>query len=289
MPQAHEKPFGLALRSTVFGPTLAARIVPLLDGSKASSVWFPSVSKNFDSLDLCGVSLGRSDRILVGTGVIRPSDYEYSTLLARLHTLAELSAGRFVLGLGTGGGVGREALDSLVGYARKLKADYPEQSKPPIFLATLKKRALRAAYENADGAILNFCPPDYVRRIIPGGVSPRQNFVLACYIKLFFAEKDETARKMLVDEIRSYSRLPQYRAMFDEAGVSGSIDGLDSSGKHIPEDVLEISLANPSDAEVVRFMRRFADAGVDLPILYPYVSGSDAFKAEVVQRLAALT
>jgi alkanesulfonate monooxygenase SsuD/methylene tetrahydromethanopterin reductase-like flavin-dependent oxidoreductase (luciferase family) len=279
---------GLALRSTVFSPALIAKAIPLLEKSKLDSLWFPSAGQAFDALDMSGICLGRSSRLRVGTGVIRPADYGFEQLLARVHTLSEGSGRRFVLGLGTGAGTGRAAIDSLVGVTNKLRANYPEQQKPPVFFAALRRRMLRAAYLNAEGAILNFCPPDYVRKIVPKNVGVKE-FTLACYIKLFFAEKEEVARKMLIDEMKGYNELPQYRMMFEEIGCSGSISRLDSeSARSIPDDLLEISSANPSDDEVGDTLERFNRAGVDLPIIYPYVSGDKEYKVAIAERLASI-
>ena len=279
---------GFALRSTVFGPWSIAKIVRVIEKSKADSVWFPSVGHAFDALDMCGISLGESHRLRVGTGVIRSTDYDAARLLARLHTLSEGSGGRFILGMGTGSGTGRAAIDGLVDAATRLRADYRDGQRPPIFFAALRRRMLRAAYLNAEGAILNFCSPGYVEEIVPDEVGTK-GFTLACYIKLFFAEKDAVAREMLVDEMKVYNAIPQYHAMFKEIGCSNSIDKLDSrSSQGIPDDLLEISSANPDDTEVTRIVDRFDHAGVDLPIIYPYISGDDEYKVGVVKRLASV-
>jgi len=279
---------GLALRSTVFSQSSTAKIIPLLEKSRVDSVWFPSGGQAFDSLDMCGISLGKSRRLRVGTGVIRSTDYDTVRLLARVHTLSEGSGRRFILGIGTGAGTGRVAIDGLVDLADGVRANYPERQKPPIFFAALRRRMLHAAYTNAEGAILNFCPPDYVQRIVPKDVGAK-GFTLACYIKLFFARKDAAARKMLVDEMRAYDRIPQYHAMFEEIGCSDSIGRLDSgSSEDIPDDLLAISSANPDDDEVGRILERFNRAGVDLPIIYPYVSGDEEYKIAVAERLASI-
>jgi hypothetical protein len=242
----------------------------------------------FDALDMCGISLGKSKRLSVGTGVIRFTDYDVAQLLARLYTLSEGSGRRFILGIGTGAATGRPAIDGLVEFANRLRADYPEQQRPPIFFAALRRRILRAAYLNAEGAILNFCPPDYVRKIVPKDVDVK-GFTLACYIKLFFAEKDAVAKKMLIDEIRMYDNIPQYHAMFKEIGSSDSISKLDpESARDIPDDLLEISSANPDDDEVGNILERFGRVGVNLPIIYPYVSGDDEYKVAVAERLASI-
>jgi hypothetical protein len=139
---------------------------------------------------------------------------------------------------------------------------------------------------NADGAILNFCPPDYVQRIVPKD-GRRDGFTLACYVKLFFAEKEAAARRMLVDEMKMYNGIPQYRVMFEEIGASDAIGRLGPESA-IPDQLLEISLANPSDDQIALLLDRFVRAGVDLPIIYPYVSGDDGYKTAVVERLCRL-
>ena len=279
---------GFAFRSTVFSPSAISRIIPLLERSLVDSVWFSSVGRAFDPLDMCGISLGKSSRLKVGTGVIGYNVYGPALLLARAHTLSEGSEGRLVLGMGTGQGTGQAAIEGLVETATKLRSGYPGGRKPPIFFAALKKRMLRAAYANADGAILNFCPPSYVQKIVPKDLS-REGFTLACYIKLFFANEDATAKRMLVDEMRDYNSYPQYHAMFEEAGVAHIIEELDPEpGRDIPDELLEISVANPGDEDVSRILEGFRRAGVDLPIIYPYISGDDGYKASVVGRLASL-
>ena len=279
---------GIALRSTVFGPPLVAKLIPLLERSGVDSVWYPSGGQAFDALDMCGMSLGKSDRLHVGTGVIRSTDYETMQLIGRVHTLAEGSGGRFILGVGTGAGTGRAAIDGLVDLANRVRSGYPEEEKPPIFFAALRRRMLRAAYLNAEGAILNFCSPQYVQRIRPKDVGAK-GFTLACYIKLFFAREDAAARRMLIDEMKRYDGIPQYHSMFEEIEVSEAIAGLDlGSVQKIPDELLAISSANPSDDKVGRILDDFRRAGVDLPIIYPYVLGDDTYKITLVERLASI-
>lgn len=275
----------MALRATVFGPSLIGELVALLDETRVESVWFPSVGKAFDPLDMCGIALGRTRRLRVATGVIKSSDYGVEMLQARVNTLSEGSGRRFILGVGTGAGIGGPAVQKLVTLTSTLRESYPSRIVPPVFFAALRGKILSVASQHADGALLNFCPPSFVSEIRPKRI--RENFTLGCYVKLFFAEEDAVARKMLVDEIRMYDRIPQYHAMFEEIGVSGAIRGLER-GSTIPDDLLEISMANPSDVEVVSMLEKFMEAGVGLPIIYPYISGDDVYKTSVVERLGRL-
>ncbi len=109
-------------------------MIPSLDRSKLDSGWFPSGGTDFDALDMCGISLGMSDRLRAGTGVIRSTDYDVARLLGRVHTLNEGSGRRFRLGIGTGGGTGRAAIDGLVELADGIRGGYPEKVKPTMSL-----------------------------------------------------------------------------------------------------------------------------------------------------------
>jgi hypothetical protein len=278
---------GFALRSSVFHPSLIVKIAPLLERAKVDSIWFPDAGMAFDALDLCALALGSTRRVRVGTGVIRAGEQDPARLSARVLTLSEASEGRFILGLGAGMAHGPAAVGEVVALAEKLRAGYRGERKPPIFFAALRGGMLRAALSSADGAILNFCPPSHVERIVPkGGV--REGFEFACYIKLFFAKSGATARRMLVQEVTNYNSYPSYHRMFEAAGVADSIAGLGRDSLKIPDRILEISLPNPTKREVAQFLGRFARAGVSLPIIYPYVSGSEGYQLEVVRMLASV-
>ncbi len=93
---------------------------------------------------------------------------------------------------------------------------------------------------------------------------------------------------MLAEEMKRYDSVPQYHVMFEEMGVADPIRRFDAeSSKDVPAELLPISSANPSDHEVMEVLERFSRAGVDLPIIYPYVSGDDSYRVSLVERLAS--
>ena len=156
-----------------------------------------------------------------------------------------------------------------------------------MYFAALRKGMLRAAYREAQGAMMNFCPPDYVARVAPRSERP-EGFELACYVKLFFAEEEAEARRMLVREFKAYDAIPQYHAMFEGAGWAGHIAKLDPAASGVPEELLAVSAANPGVEEVRAILGRFREAGVDLPIVYPYVSGGEDYRARVAKALSSV-
>ena len=174
---------------------------------------------------MCGLSLGASRRLIAGTGVIRLHEQDLGTLASRADTLSQGSRNRFVLGVGTGSLSGRTALDQLVALTKKLRAGYPKAPQIPIYFAALGPRMVRAAYENADGVLLNFCSPRYASGVISRGAGTRKDaFQVACYVKLFFAESEAESRRMLANEFASYGAIPQYHMMFEAMGITRTLD-----------------------------------------------------------------
>jgi len=55
----------------------------------------------------------------------------------------------------------------------------------------------------------------------------------------------------------------------------------------VPKELLRVSLANPRSDDLVQYVKSFRQAGVTLPVAYPYFpSGEDArFKLETVNRI----
>jgi alkanesulfonate monooxygenase SsuD/methylene tetrahydromethanopterin reductase-like flavin-dependent oxidoreductase (luciferase family) len=280
---------GIALRSTVFPPNLILPLIPELD-TLFSSIWFPAVSARLDPLDLCALSLGATSRVNVATGVIRLPENDLTHLASRADTLSQASGNRFILGVGTGSLRGRTAVDQLVDLTKRLRASYSSATPVPVYFAALGPMMVRAAFENADGVLLNFCSPRYASSMTSREASKkREGFRVACYVKLFFAEDESEATRMMVDEFIHYDSLPQYHKMFEAMGVSGTIETFrntkETSEHHITEEIAEISMDNPTQKEVLELLERFSEAGVDTPIIYPYVAGDDSYKLQLVRTL----
>lgn len=279
---------GIALRSTVFPPDLIPRLAPELDG-RFSTAWFPSIGSRADSIEMCALSLGATRRLNSGTGVIRLAEYDLGRLADRAESLARSSQGRFILGVGTGHLRGYAAVDQLVNLTRNLRERGLGDGSVPICFAALGPRMVRAAFGNADGVLLNFCSPRYAHDVISTAGRRRDGFRVACYVKLFFAHDDGEARFMLANEFANYNAIPQYHDMFDAMGLSQTLVALRgkqtvSAGDVTPE-MAQISLANPTREQTLGLLGRFAEAGVDSPVVYPYISGSEEYKFEVARRL----
>jgi 5,10-methylenetetrahydromethanopterin reductase len=207
-----------------------------------SSAWTPSQPTSRDAFHVCSRWNASTGDLLDGgiaTGIsVVPVPVWSPTILASLAgTVGELSGGRFILGIGTGGiysedfrrSYGRPAwppvsmMRDYVSTTRTLlRGESVEHEGPsvsmhkvqlsfrpptvPVFLAALGPQMLRLAGEVADGAALNWCTPEQIafsrERVNAGaqkaGRDPAE-LRLAEYIRIC-VDEDETAAR------RAYTR-----------------------------------------------------------------------------------
>jgi hypothetical protein len=270
------------------------KLSKVIDQSPVSSVFVNDSSQSFDCLDICSAGLAVSKGVSVGSGVIRLLEHDERLLLRRIVTLQELSGNRFVLGVGTGSPSPNpvERINQMLERLAHLKNGFPGNERtlfPKVFIATLKRGIATKVAGKSDGILLNFCSPDYARRLI---AAYKQSFnggtEFACYLKVFYSKSKEAANKLLIEEFKGYAQLPQYRKMFELDGALKAIEDLAgrSSGE-VPQSLLRISVANPSTSELQEYVSRFRKAGVTLPCIYPYFASQDGFefKDEIVRSI----
>jgi hypothetical protein len=174
----------------------------------------------------------------------------------------------------------------------KFAVSLPGVRMPQTFIATLRKGIAKAVAGHSDGILLNFCPPEHARDIIRSLGDARQRLIVSCYLKIFYSRDKATANRMLIEEFAGYDKNPSYHEMFESAGVAQEIEranlSLESNKSfHLGENLMRISLANPTKSELAAYVTTFREAGVDLPCLYPYFEpGEDeAFKINKVEEI----
>ncbi|MEM0321503.1 MAG: LLM class flavin-dependent oxidoreductase [Thermoprotei archaeon] len=277
---------GLALRSEVFEPRLIRRLAPKLDDHNFTSVWFPDLA-GFDSLELAALTLGGTNKITAATGVLRFHEHDPAQVARRVNTLSSASGGRFVLGVGSGAMLGGEAVKAIRVWVENLKKLTASDIK--VFVAALREKMFSSASLYADGALLNFCSPQHASHLHSGLKHSGRSFVTACYIKLFYSEKEFVARRMFFDEFLKYDSYPHYHKLFEELGAVEAIRAIGNSPKidrELEEPLLSIARYNPTKEEVWGLVDAFRRSGVDLPIVYPYVDGDDDYKLRVIRELS---
>jgi probable F420-dependent oxidoreductase len=164
--------------------------------------------------------LARTDRIKIATGIANVYSHDAIVAAQNRQTLAELSDGRFILGLGVSHppmaqmhGLEwlpplrkmREYLDAM----EATRVDSPAAPAPaPIWLAANGPKLLELVAQRLDGANTYLLPPAHTRRaraIL--GPDKRLNVVLPCCL----CEDPKLARKIARRALSIYMPLPAYQ------------------------------------------------------------------------------
>ncbi|HYB90133.1 MAG TPA: TIGR03620 family F420-dependent LLM class oxidoreductase [Candidatus Binataceae bacterium] len=165
--------------------------------------------------------LSRTERLVIATGIANIYARDPITMAAATKTVAELSDGRFVLGIGVSH---KPLVTNLRGHAydkpysfmkeylpRVKGALYraPEPKEPaPIVLAALHPKMLKLAATEADGTHTYFVPPEHTAKA-RAQIGPKP---WICVAQAVFLETDPAkARAAAREYMRTYvPRLPNY-------------------------------------------------------------------------------
>ncbi|GAA1289548.1 LLM class F420-dependent oxidoreductase [Saccharothrix xinjiangensis] len=261
-----------------------------------------------------------SDRVRLGTAIVPSYTRGPATLAMSAATLAEVSGGRFVLGIGSSSPVivqrwngveFREPFKRTRDTLRFLKAalsgekvteDYETFSVrgfrlervpaevPPIMLAALRPGMLRLAGREADGAITNWLGAGDVPKV---RAELGDGSELAARIFVCPTEDADAARALGRMLISTYLTVPAYAAFHEwlgrgedlrpmhEAWAAGDRRG---AGALIPDRVVDDLIVHGSAAECRRKVAEYAANGVDTPVIAVLPTGAD--QLDLVRALA---
>jgi len=296
---AEEK--GLALRYGVFSPDDVTKTVELLDKlPETYRIFIPDGRAVYESLQTVSAILAMTHKVQAGSGVIRLLEHDPSLLARRLQTIQAFSSNRCFLGVGTGspGNQPAKTIQSLIQRLDEVKNAFdkspPSVEAPEVWVAALRQGIASRVMSKADGLILNFCTPEHATRVIAALGKRTGEPRVACYLKLFCASKsNDAAKRLLVQEFLNYDSIPHYHQMFLQDHTAEAIARFRQSNDwkdhefELPDQLLKVSLANPSAGELATYVRLFEEAGVDLPVIYPYFPEAErqSFKLETVSRI----
>jgi probable F420-dependent oxidoreductase len=143
-----------------------------VEGLGYSTMWIVEAAGR-NSLSLAAWLLAKTDSLYVGTGVASIWARAASTMAASARAAAELSGGRFILGIGTNNPAGAAmrglAYGKPVTYMREYLATMKAAAynaprppaEPPVLLAANNRKMLALAESNADGTLTYFVPPEH--------------------------------------------------------------------------------------------------------------------------------
>jgi probable F420-dependent oxidoreductase len=175
--------------------------------------------------------LARTERLTVATGIANVYSHDALVAAQNRHALAELSCGRFVLGLGVShppmaamhGLEWEPPLRKVRAYLDRMEAtrvNAPAPAEPaPIWLAANGPKLLELVAQRLDGANTYLLPPAHTKRareIL--GPDKRLNVVLPCCL----CEDAERVRKIARRALSIYMPLPAYQKEWAQWGFEPS-------------------------------------------------------------------
>jgi alkanesulfonate monooxygenase SsuD/methylene tetrahydromethanopterin reductase-like flavin-dependent oxidoreductase (luciferase family) len=200
----------------------------------------------------------------LGNGVVPIYPRHPVALAQEALTLAELSGGRFRLGIGVshkltmsdslGLDMGSPllAMREYVAVLRSALSGKVEHSgtryrvswqsamprlpePPPVFIAGLSAKMLELAGEIAEGVILWLCAPAYVREVVIPAITrgrakagkSLEGFEVVASVPVAHTDNVETTTVLFKEELTRYLRLPFYRAMLAASGFGQDLAAFD--------------------------------------------------------------
>ena len=255
-----------------------------------------------------------TERMRLGTGVVGVFTRGPALLSQQAAALADLSRGRFALGIGASSdriveGWNRipferpltriaETVDFLDAAfagertATGFKLEQPPAEPPPIMLAALRGKMLRLAVERAGGAFTNFLPLSALSKVTEQLDGAPDGFELLCRFFCIPGQREQTeplARFMFA----SYITVPVYEAFFRWLGYGERIDEMvaawaakdrEAAISAAPWDVIEDTFIFGTPEEMRERLEAFVAGGITLPILTP-ITAPDRM-GELIEALA---
>jgi probable F420-dependent oxidoreductase len=269
-------------------------LVRRIDEAGYDSVW-SAESTELDGFTPLVVAAEHSTRLRLATGIVNVYTRGPALLAQTAAALANVSNGRFVLGLGASSNVIVEQwngipfrrpltkVEETVEYLRTVlagergtggfKIAAPPEQPVPIVLAALRDRMLGLAARIADGAFTNFLPLSRAAKVVDAFAAPEKE--LACRFFSINGPEDEAlvaAKRIFV----AYATVPVYAEFFRWLGFGDEIDPVvaawnDGDRKHALElapDALvrDVFLLGPAEAQRER-LEAFGEAGITTAVL----------------------
>jgi probable F420-dependent oxidoreductase len=250
-------------------------------------------STHFDGFTPLVVAAEHTERVRLVTGIVNVFTRGPALLAQTAASLADVSNGRFVLGLGASSNVIVEQwngipfrrplakVEETVAYLRTVlagergrggfKLAAPPAHRVPIILAALREPMLRLAARIGDGAFTNFLPLSRVRQVADAFAAPENE--LACR---FFSFHGEDALLRARRTFVAYATVPVYTEFFRSLGLGEQLAPLleawnrgdrRSAVDLVPEELVrEIFLLGPVEAQRER-LAEFGTAGIATGVL----------------------
>ncbi|HEY1419098.1 MAG TPA: LLM class flavin-dependent oxidoreductase [Candidatus Dormibacteraeota bacterium] len=285
------------------------------------SIWVTQLPDYRDMSLVLAAYAAATERVALGTGVLPIYTRHPTAMVQMAASLDELSAGRFILGMGISHRVTVETMwglrlehpvDSMREYLTIVRTSLrdggcdfqgthfsaswrysgPRRPDMKVMISALHPRMLELAGEMADGVVLGNCPPDYIRdSVVPALMRGREKagktldgFEVVAIITTSLTADRPAALDVFRKTMSFYSNLPFYRKVLDQSGFKAQLEAGEVSDAMLDE------LGGVGDERQVReAVERYRAAGVTLPAVFPFANhaGAAGFEATLEAALRA--
>jgi len=244
------------------------------------------------------IALGTT-RVITGTNIANIYFRHPFLAASTTRTIAELSAGRFILGLGMSHrgllrslgiemGNARETLqsyttavrDGLRGEAGSGFLKQPASRFPaPVYVAGNTVESAAVAGACGDGLMPFLSPLSYLPRLLEAALEARisqDEFGCILSIPTFLSDDEEAARSAARYNLAFFSQLPNYRRQWRRAGFKSAMDALQTAwvdgSRHdaaaqIPDELIDEVCIVGNRKRCLAQLQAFREAGADVPLL----------------------
>lgn len=249
------------------------------------TLWVPETVGR-EPFTALGLLAGETDRLHLGTSIVSIWGHDAQTTRMAALTLAEATAGRFVLGLGVSHPHLAERLrghayDRPLARMREFLAAYrsavykgpmaePEHGEPPVVLAALREGMLRLSATDANGAFPYLFTPERVawaRSILDHAAreAERPRPVLAVTMPAVLETDPTAARAAARAYLGPYLRTPNYHASWELQGFTGA-DWEKPGSDRLVDAMVARGTAAQLRAALAAFHREGADHVAVIPV-----------------------
>ncbi len=243
------------------------------------TLWVPETVGRHP-FSLLALLAGETSSLVLGTSIVNIWGHDAQATRMAALTLAEATAGRFVLGLGVShphlaaklrGHVYERPLSRMREYLAAYRAAIwkgpPVEAEPPVLLAALRDRMLALAATEADGAFPYLVTPERtatMRGVLDGARDDGARPILAVTCPSVLETDAEAARAAARAYLAPYLRTPAYQAGWE-------LQGFDAGDWERPgSDRLVDAMVAWGDVDAIRArIAAFVAAGADHVAIIP--------------------
>jgi probable F420-dependent oxidoreductase len=272
------------------------------EGAGYHDLWSAETS-GYDGFTPLAAAAAHTERVRLVTGIVNPFTRGPALLAQHAAALADLSGGRFVLGIGSSSNViverwnevpferpltkVREAVETMrtVLTGGRGPGGFKLETAPtheiPIVVAALRGKMLALAGEVADGAFTNLVPLSGLPHVVEAYGAPDKE--LAC--RLFCAPQPEDEALALAKFMfAAYGTVPVYSEFYRWLGwgerVEPMIEAWNARDRAralelVPEDLVREIFVFGSPAQMSERLAAFTEKGVSTLVLTPLCDPED--------------